>query len=82
MESLTAPLPDSPEWAYEVKWDGYRAIGSSESLLSRRAKPLQFKSIQDALRELNTGTKLDGEIIALDESGRPSFNLLQNHRSG
>lgn len=81
-ECLSAPLPDGPEWAYEVKWDGYRALGSAEWLLSRRAKPLAFKSIRDALRELPSETIVDGEVVVLDEEGRPSFNLLQNYRSG
>lgn len=82
MECLTAPLPDAPEWVYEVKWDGYRALGSAEWLLSRRGKPLAFKSIRDALTELPTETIVDGEVVALDEAGMPSFNLLQNYRSG
>src|ERR1700756_3306243 len=82
MEWLSGRLPDGPDWAYEVKWDGYRALGSSEWLLSRRRKPLAFKSIRAALRELPPGTILDGEVVALDESGRPSFNRLQNYRSG
>jgi bifunctional non-homologous end joining protein LigD len=69
MECLTRRVPDSPEWAYEVKWDGYRALGSSEWLLSRRGKPLGFKSIRDALRDLGPGTVLDGEVVALDGSG-------------
>lgn len=82
MECLTAPLPDGTEWAYEVKWDGYRAIGSADWLLSRRAKWMNFPFVRDALRQLDAGTILDGEVVAFDESGRPSFNQLQNHRRG
>ena len=82
MERVSGPLPNGPEWAYEVKWDGYRALGSSESLLSRRGKPLNFRSIRDALRQLPAGTILDGEVVAPDESGRPSFSRLQNYRHG
>ena len=74
MECRAGPLPDSPDWAYEVKWDGFRAIGSSHWLLSRKGKPLNFRSIRDALRELDNGTMLDGEIVAPDESGKPSFS--------
>lgn len=79
---LTAPLPNGPEWAYEVKWDGYRAVGSPDWLLSRNAKRLNFPSIRDAMRQLDAGTMLDGEVVALDEQGRPSFNRLQDYGKG
>lgn len=82
MECISAPLPVGPEWAYEVKWDGYRAMGSAEWLLSRQAKRMDFPTIQDALHLLGPGTMLDGEVVALDEAGRPSFNRLQNYREG
>src|ERR1700751_4834210 len=82
MDCLAGPLPDSPDWAYEVKWDGFRAIGSPKWLLSRKGKRLNFRSIRDALRELDNGTMLDGEIVAPDESGKPSFSRLQTYKQG
>jgi hypothetical protein len=59
-------LRNGAEWAYEIKWDGYRALGSSEWLFSHRNKPLHFLSIRIALHELPSGTnqscsfRLDG----------------------
>jgi DNA ligase D-like protein (predicted ligase) len=76
-------LPDGPEWIYEIKLDGYRAVGVKSDrgamLFSRRHKSFNhyYPHIVDALGELPEGTVVDGEIVALDKSGRPSFDLLQ-----
>ncbi len=53
------------------------------TLFSRRRKSLnrQFPHIVDALADLPEGTVVDGELVALDDSGRPDFNLLQNFRA-
>src|SRR6266480_990531 len=53
------------------------------SLFSRRRKSFDhhYPLIVEALAELPEGTVVDGQIVALDESGRPNFNLLQNFRS-
>jgi bifunctional non-homologous end joining protein LigD len=81
-------LVDGPGWVYELKLDGYRAIAvktdGGVSLFSRRHKSFnhQYPHIVEALAEFPEGTVVDGEIIALDESGRPNFNMLQNFRSG
>ena len=70
--------------AYEVKLDGYRAIGvrtSSEAILySRNRKNFnkRFPQIADALGDLPAGTVIDGEVVALDESGRPDSHGLQH----
>ncbi len=81
-------LPEGREWTYEAKWDGYRALAIKSDgrleLVSRRNKPLGplFPELIAALEEMEDGTVLDGELVALDETGRPSFSLLQNYRKG
>lgn len=74
-------LAEGSQWIYEIKLDGVRAIavksGGTVTLFSRKRKPFaQYPQIVDALRELPEGTVLDGEIVALDDEGRPSFSLL------
>lgn len=83
----TEKLPEGSDWAYELKLDGYRAIayksGRKLFLRSRNDKDfaLRYSSITDALKDLPDGTVIDGEIVALDETGRPAFNVLQNYGS-
>src|ERR1700732_4105647 len=80
-------LPKGVGWIWEIKLDGYRALavksGSVVTLLSRRRKSLnrQFPNIVEAMADLPAGTVVDGEVVAIDESGRPDFNLLQHFRS-
>jgi ATP-dependent DNA ligase len=88
MECLSvSKLPEGEHWVYEVKLDGYRAVAvkadSDLTLYSRQQKVLnkQFPEIVAALRELPPGTVVDGEIVALDDAGRPAFDLLQNRCS-
>src|SRR5262249_44012566 len=88
MECLAVTkLPDGPQWVYEIKLDGYRAVAiKSEgklNLFSRRRKSFnrQYPLVYQALDELPENTVVDGEIVALDDSGRPNFNLLQHSRS-
>src|SRR5215469_404269 len=77
-------LPEGPEWVYEVKLDGYRtqAIrGDRLRLLSRRGKDFsaQFRLTYEELASaIPTNSIIDGELVALDAEGRPSFQALQN----
>jgi bifunctional non-homologous end joining protein LigD len=81
-------LPEGPAWSYELKFDGYRTIGLKANgtvrLLSRNGKDFtsRFASIACALDALPDDTVIDGEVIAYGDDGRPSFNILQNHRAG
>jgi bifunctional non-homologous end joining protein LigD len=75
---------DDPEWLFEIKWDGYRAIAFVDAgklrLVSRNQNDLtaQYPELADIPKELGAGKAvLDGEIVALDEEGRSSFSLMQ-----
>jgi DNA ligase D-like protein (predicted ligase) len=88
MECLAvSKLPDAAHWIWEIKIDGYRAIAvksdDNVNLYSRTRKSFnrQFTYIVDALADMPSGTVIDGELVAIDETGRPNFNLLQNFRS-
>ncbi|GAB3928061.1 ATP-dependent DNA ligase [Microlunatus endophyticus] len=76
---------DPAEWAYEMKWDGVRAIcylaAGRAKIMSRRGLDVtaNYPEIADALPGIDVQDAiLDGEIVALDENGRPSFSRLQN----
>jgi bifunctional non-homologous end joining protein LigD len=75
---------DNPDWFFEIKWDGYRAVAFLENgkarLMSRNHNELtgrypelhvlpEFVNAKDAI--------LDGEVVALDDQGRASFSLMQ-----
>ncbi len=85
LATATDSLPTGPGWAFEPKWDGFRAIavvrnGSAE-LHSRNGNDLtgRFPTVAAALGQAvrSRSAVLDGEICALDESGRSGFGLLQ-----
>jgi bifunctional non-homologous end joining protein LigD len=73
------------KWTFEIKFDGYRCIaakrGSAVTLLSRNEKVLneRFPTVVDTLASLESDFVLDGELVAIDPQGMPSFQLLQNN---
>ncbi len=88
IQPMKAKLVDEPpkngDWIYELKFDGFRAIGVKSdkkvSLISRNEKPLdaRFPEIVNPMKNLPLREcVIDGEIVALDEEGRSSFQLLQ-----
>src|SRR4051794_20612766 len=76
--------PDSGDWVYELKFDGIRALaikrGSKVSLLSRNQNELgaRYPEVVRAIATLPVDEcVIDGEVVALDDKGRSSFQLLQ-----
>jgi bifunctional non-homologous end joining protein LigD len=92
IEPMKATLVNSTprgSWLYEIKFDGYRALalrgGSQTRILSRNQKDLgkKFQAITDSIAGLAVeDAVIDGEIVALDDKGRPSFQLLQGFDMG
>lgn len=85
---MLATLVDEPfnddEWLFEIKWDGYRAIafleGDKLRLVSRNQNDLTkaYPELQEIPQRVRARTAiLDGEVVALDGQGRPSFGLMQ-----
>jgi bifunctional non-homologous end joining protein LigD len=84
---MKAKLVDSMrpgDWIYEIKFDGYRSLalrdGSETRVLSRNQKDLgsKFPEVEDAIATLDVQDAIiDGEIVALAEKGRSSFQALQ-----
>jgi bifunctional non-homologous end joining protein LigD len=92
VEPMKAKLVESipaGDWLYEIKFDGFRALalrGSSEARLVSRNKTEfggKFAEVMDALAKLEVEDAiLDGEVVALDEKGLSSFQLLQAFEMG
>src|SRR6516164_8850363 len=86
-ESARAPF-DSPDWIFEIKLGGYRAVTVFDSadkphLWPRNGLPLEakFPAIAKAVSKLKLrSTVLDREVVAVDENGIPRFQLLQSRR--
>jgi bifunctional non-homologous end joining protein LigD len=75
---------DGEEWLFEIKWDGYRAVAFVEDgkarLVSRNQNDLtaQYPELAELPKLVKAKTAiLDGEVVVLDEQGRPSFSLMQ-----
>lgn len=84
LAKLTNHPPETKDWFYEIKLDGYRALAikkdSRVTLYSRRGNRLnaRFSTIARMFDFLPDDTAVDGELVALDENGQPSFSTLQN----
>ncbi|WP_300603649.1 DNA ligase D [Niabella sp.] len=78
---------DDPDWLYEIKWDGYRALAflrnGQTSLRSRNDKVFdkKFYPVYDIISQWKFNAVFDGEIVALNKKGGSNFNILQNWRS-
>ncbi len=75
---------DSPDWLFEIKWDGYRAVAFISNgnlrLVSRNQNDLtqRFPELKNLPKSVRAETAiLDGEVVALDQQGRASFSLMQ-----
>ncbi len=90
LATLTETLPTGDDWTFEVKWDGYRAVGyvrgGEAKLVSRNGNDLTAR-FPDIAKALGRAAKspdcvVDGEVCALDENGRPSFSAMQQGAPG
>jgi bifunctional non-homologous end joining protein LigD len=89
MAQLVKEAFDDDRWLFEVKWDGHRclaALGDGTRLTSRTSRDVtgQFPELDGLHRQLAArNAVVDGEIVAFDEQGRPSFQRMQDrfHRS-
>ena len=78
--------PDDENWAYEIKWDGYRTLAfvdggrhvcRAATSSTSRAK---YPELAEFAGSVNAGSAIiDGELVVLDDDGRPSFELMQQH---
>lgn len=89
MAAKVVAAPPLGDWLYELKFDGFRALaikhGREVQLLSRNNKDLagKFPEVVEAVRTIAAPNFfLDGEIVAVDEQGRSSFQLLQQYEMG
>lgn len=86
MAYLTGEPFDDPEWLFELKFDGYRAIAMAgkngkADLISRNGKSFNkaYKSVRKEIASLGRDLILDGEIIVVDDSGKSNFQWLQQY---
>jgi len=83
--TLVKEVPDSADYLYEIKWDGYRIIGyakggkvrlHSRSALNYTAK---YPLVEQAIKALKRDVIFDGEVVVFNEEGRPDFDALQRY---
>lgn len=81
------PAFDSPDWVFEIKWDGYRAIAEinkqGNKLYSRNGLTFDkaYSKVFEALKSIKSEIVIDGEIVVFDEHGKPSFQKIQNYQN-
>jgi hypothetical protein len=85
---VVTQLPEGNDWIYEVKFDGYRALllkgAQGVQIRSRNDNDLtrQYPAVTDAASRLHATTAIvDGEVVAIDATGHPSFQALQHRGS-
>src|ERR1700744_6127885 len=84
MAKLEAKVFDDPDWIYEKKLDGYRALGytgKNAKLISRNGIDFShnYKTVLDELKEIEQSAILDGELVIEDKNGRSRFQHIQNY---
>jgi bifunctional non-homologous end joining protein LigD len=84
LATLAGAVPEGGEWGYEIKWDGFRGLcflaGGKVRIESRNGHLLnrQFPELEQVAEAIAADTAIiDGEIVAYDANGRPSFSLMQ-----
>ncbi|KAA9042193.1 DNA ligase D [Ginsengibacter hankyongi] len=76
---------DDKDWLFEIKWDGYRAIAekNKNKILLYSRNGLSFLStypiVADQLLKINEDVVVDGEIVVINDKGKPDFQLLQHY---
>ncbi len=82
------PAAQDDQWAYEIKWDGYRTMAfveggrvrwQSSNGLDVTAKYVELSGFPGSVNALSA--IIDGELVVLDANGRPSFELMQRHET-
>ncbi len=85
LATLTKEPFDNEEWIYEVKWDGFRVIAYIQQgivrLLSRSGQnyTTNYPTVVEDLSKLKHDAIIDGELVLIDESGKPNFDELQRY---
>lgn len=89
LATLAADAFNNPDWQFEIKWDGYRALACVQkgkaALRSRNGRSFneRFPPVVAALREWGINALVDGEVVVLDDEGHSDFGALQRwSRSG
>jgi bifunctional non-homologous end joining protein LigD len=78
MLARSGPIPTRGDWSYEVKWDGFRAIVSTEGvpLRVRSRRGWDMTPLVPELSALPVAATFDGELVAVGADGAPDFPLL------
>ncbi|MFL6768517.1 MAG: DNA ligase D [Sphingomicrobium sp.] len=88
LATLVDAIPTGNDWLHEYKYDGYRLVistaGGAATAWTRKGNDWsdKFRSIVRAAAKLPAGCLIDGEAVALDKKGKPSFQLLQSTLKG